>query len=119
VTVATANPFERVEAVGLTLPGVETGERSDGSPVLRTGGHFMAWLADHKSAEPETLVVRVDPADREHLLEEAPETYYLTDYYAPRAVVLVRLAQIDRDVLFDLLSVSRRMTLAKIWEVEP
>ena len=116
---ATTNPFARVQDVGLTLPGVETGERSDGSPVLRAGGHFMAWMADHKSAEPGTLVVRVDPADREHMLEGAPDTYYLTDYYAPRAVVLVRLSQIDRDVLFDLLSVSRRMTLARIWEVEP
>ena len=115
---ATADSFARVQAVGLTLPDVETGERADGSPVLRAGGHFMAWPADHKSAEPGTLVVRVDPSDRDHLLAEAPDTYYLTDYYTPRAVVLVRLSQIDNSMLFDLLSVSRRMTLAKIWEAE-
>jgi hypothetical protein len=73
----------------------------------------MAGLASHQSAEPDTLVVRIDPADREALLEDAPETYYVTDYYEHHPVVLVRLSQLDSDALHDLLSVSRRLTLAK------
>jgi hypothetical protein len=73
----------------------------------------MAGLAMHRSAEPETLVVRADPEARQCLLEDAPEIFYLTDYYAPHPVVLVRLPRLDRDALRDVLSVSRRLTLAK------
>jgi hypothetical protein len=99
--------------VGLALPGVEATTKYDGSPVLKLGGAFMAGLATHRSAEPETLVVRVGSEERACLLEDAPETYYLTDYYRPHPVVLVRLSRIDRDALRDLLSVSWRRTLPK------
>jgi hypothetical protein len=47
------------------------------------------------------------------LLEDAPETYYVTDYYGSYPIVLARLSQLDRDALRDLLSVSWRLTLAK------
>ena len=105
--------FETVSAVGLALPGVEAATKYDGSPMLKVGGSFMAGLAMHPSAEPETLVVRADREERECLLEDAPATYYLTDYYRQHPVVLVRLARLDRDALRDLLSMSRRLTLAK------
>jgi hypothetical protein len=64
----------------------------------------------HPSAEPGTLVVRSGLEDRELLLADAPEVYYVTDYYRPHPVVLVRLARIDRDALRDLLRVSWRLT---------
>src|SRR5262245_6699039 len=96
--------FETVRLVGLTLPEVEATTRYDGSPTLKAGGAFMAGLATHPSAERGTLVVRVDFEERLGLLEDAPDTYYLTDYYRPHPVVLVRLARIDRDALRDLLS---------------
>ena len=105
--------FAAVEAIGLSLPDTELASKYDGSPVLRIAGCFMAGLAMHESAEPDSLVVRVDIEDREALLDEAPETYYLTDYYRNHPVVLVRLSRIDPDALRDLLSVSRRLTLAK------
>jgi hypothetical protein len=46
----------------------------------------------HASAEPDTLVVRAAFEEREGLLEDAPDTYYVTDYYRRYPVVLVRLA---------------------------
>ena len=46
-------------------------------------------------------------------LEDAPETYYVTDYYEKYPLVLVRLSRIDRDALRDLLSVSWRLGAAK------
>jgi hypothetical protein len=73
----------------------------------------MAGVATHRSAEPDTLVVRVGFEEREWLIEDAPETYYVTDYYRSYPVVLVRLSRIDRDALRDVLSVSWRLTLAK------
>ena len=54
----------------------------------------MAGLATHQSAEPDTLVVRVDFDERELLLEDAPETYYVTDYYRKYPLVLVRLSRV-------------------------
>jgi hypothetical protein len=105
--------FDRVKRVGLTLPGVEATIRYDGSPTLKAGGCFMAGLATHHSAEPDSLVVRMDPTDRQALLEDAPETYYVTDDYERHPVVLARLSQLTSDALHDLLSVSRRLTLAK------
>jgi hypothetical protein len=107
------DPFDVVKRLGLTLPDMKAATKYDGSPVLKVGGVFVAGLATHRSAEPETLVVRVGFDEREWMLEDAPETYYVTDYYRPYPVVLVRLRRIDRDALRDLLTVSRRLALAK------
>ena len=110
---APSDAFDTVRDVGLALPNVQAATKYDGSPVLKLGGAFMAGVATHRSAESATIVVRVDLEEREWLLQEAPDTYYLTDYYRPHPVVLVRLARIDRDTLRDLLSVSWRLTLRK------
>ena len=108
-----SDTFDTVREVGLALPNVQAATKYDGSPVLKVGGAFMAGVATHRSAEPATIVVRVGLEEREWLLQEAPETYYVTDYYRRHPVVLVRLARIDRDALRDLLSVSWRLTLRK------
>jgi hypothetical protein len=105
--------FARVRRIGLTLPGVTTATCYDGSPRLQVGGCFMAGLATHPSAEPESLVVRVTPEERELLLEDAPQTYYVTDYYRKYPIVLIRLGQIESDALREMLSISRRLTLPK------
>ena len=55
-----ARVFDRVAAIGLTLPDVESATKYDGSPVLKLGGCFLAGLAMHRSAEPDSLVVRYD-----------------------------------------------------------
>ena len=107
------DPFALVRSVGLTLPGVVAETRYDGSPVLKARGCFMAGLATHESAEPDTLVVRVNVDERAYLLEDAPDTYYLTDDYRRYPVVLVRLTKVDEAALRDLLSVSWRLTVAK------
>jgi hypothetical protein len=109
-----AGAFDAVRAVGLILPDVETATRYDGSPMLKVGGKFMAGLATHRSAEPDTLVVRMEIEEREWLIADAPEIYYLTDYYRRYPLVLARLSRLDRDALRDLLSVSRRLTVARV-----
>ncbi len=109
-----ADAFEMVRAVGLTLPDVEATTKYDGAPVLKVGGSFMAGLAAHPSAEPDTLVVRHGLEERERLIEDAPETYYLTDYYRRYPLILARLSRIEPEALRDLLSVSWRLTVTKI-----
>ena len=105
--------FDIVRTVGLALPDVEAATKYDGSPMLKLHDIFMAGLAMHPSAEPDTLVVRAGLEDREWLIEDAPETYYLTDYYRKHPVVLVRLAHIDREALRDVLAMSWRLASAK------
>jgi hypothetical protein len=111
--------FDIVKSVGLALPDVEATTKYDGSPVMKVDGIFMAGLAMHPSAELDTLVVRAGPEDRERLVEDAPETYYLTDYYRSYPLVLVRLSHADPNALRDLLSVSWRMTMAKARKRRP
>jgi hypothetical protein len=113
VTRAQPDPFARVKAVGLTFPDVESTVRYDGSPVLKARGCFMAGLVMDESAEAGSLVVRVGLEEREYLLEDAPDTYYVTDYYRKYPVVLVRLATVGPEALRDLLAVSWRLTVAK------
>jgi hypothetical protein len=102
-----------VKSVGLAFPDVEATLKYDGLPVLKARGCFMAGLATHPSAEPDTLVVRADLEDREWLLQDAPDTYYLTEYYRRHPLILVRLARVDTDALRDLLSTSWRMACEK------
>jgi hypothetical protein len=90
------DPFDEVRIAGLQLPSVAAVTKYDGSPLLKLGGAFLAGLATHPTAEPDTLVVRIDPEEREALLDDAPETYYLTDYYRRYPVVLARLSRLDR-----------------------
>jgi hypothetical protein len=105
--------FRPVADSALSLPGVQLGTRYDGAPVLKNDGRFMAALATHPSAEPQSLVVKMNADDRQWLLDEAPDTYYVTDYYCRYPVVLVRLAQVDRDALRDLLKTAWRITSKK------
>lgn len=105
--------FRRVVRAALTLPGVELATRYDGSPVLRLRGCFMAAPASHPSAEADSLVVRADLDARALWLEEAPDMYYVTEYYGRHPVVLVRTARLDDAALRDVLTTSWRLTSLK------
>ena len=104
--------FHTVRTIGLKLQGAEDGT-AYGSPALKVNGHMFACMAINKSAEPETLAVRVPFDQRHDLLTEAPETYYLTDHYVDYPVVLVRLARIQRDALADLLRAAHHFVTAE------
>lgn len=105
--------FKRVCDIALSMPDVEASIRYDGATVLKAGGSFMAAIASHESAEADSLVVRCEFEDRDWFIEDAPDTYYVTGYYEKYPLVLVRLDQVSDDALRDLLSVSRKMALAK------
>jgi hypothetical protein len=99
--------FDTVLKLGCELPGVEAAT-SWGAPALKVGGKMFACRAIHKSAEPDTLVVRMDFDTRDELVAADPETYYLEDHYVDYACVLVRLARVDPDTLRDLLLMGWR-----------
>ncbi len=85
-----------------SLPDVEE-STIHGSPSFKLGGKLLACPAIHKSAEPDSLLVRVPGAERDRLLAGEPRRYYVTDHYLRNPVVLVRLAEIDRKALYSLL----------------
>lgn len=94
--------FDIVRKLALGLPGVVEGT-SYGAPALKVSGQLLACIPTHKSAEPDSLVVRVDADDREELIAADPDTYYITDHYRGYTCVLVRLSRITREGLRDLL----------------
>jgi hypothetical protein len=105
--------FDIVKQIGCSLPNVEATTRYDGSPVLKVGGVFMAGLATHASAEPDTLVVRSEFEERDGLLNDAAEIYYITSFYRRYPLVLIRLPLVSREAVRELLTISWRMSTAK------
>ena len=77
-----------------------------GAPALKLDGEMIACVPTNKFAEPDSLAVRIDFDQRDGLLADAPDTYYLKPHYAPYPCVLVRLKRIQRDALSDLLKAS-------------
>jgi hypothetical protein len=99
--------FDLVRDIGLKLPGVEE-STAYGAPALKVRGKLLACVPSHRSAEPESLVVRVDFEDRAELLAAAPDVYYLPDHYAGFSAVLVRLSLVTPDTLRDLLGMAHK-----------
>ena len=84
-------PYDVVREALHGIPGVEEGT-SWGCPSWKTGGKMFACAPSNKSAEPDSLVVRIAFDRRAELLADAPETYYITDHYGGYTGVLVLLA---------------------------
>jgi hypothetical protein len=103
--------FDTVRKIGLTLPGVEV-STAWGAPTLKVGGKMLACVPTHRSAEPNSLVVRSDFDDRAELLAAAPDIYYVTDHYLGYTAVLVRLSRVTPDVLRDLLGMAHKFVTA-------
>jgi hypothetical protein len=99
--------FDTVRNIGLALPGVEEGT-AYGQPALKIDGKLLACVPAHRSAEPASLVIRVDFDDRAELLAAAPDVYYVTDHYVGYSSVLVRLSRVNPDVLRDLLRMAHK-----------
>ena len=66
-----------------------------------------------RSAEPNSLAIRMNFDDRAELLEADPEVYYVTDHYVGYDAVLVRLSQVNPDALRDLLGTAHKFVSAK------
>jgi hypothetical protein len=97
--------FAVVGEIALALPDVEDGSMH-GAPAWKVRGRLLTCQAINKSAEPNSLAVRVSFDERARLLAAEPGTYYLTDHYLNYPVVLVRLSQIDRESLRNLLGAA-------------
>lgn len=104
--------FDAVRRVVLALPEVEEGT-IHGAPAFRVRGKLLACAAIHKSAERDTLAVRIPFDLRAAALKSDPDIYYLTDHYVNHPVVLARMSRINVEGLRELLGVSWRFVTAK------
>ena len=110
--------FDTVRNIGLALPDVEE-STAYGLPALKIHGNLLACVPANRSAEPASLVVRVDFDDRAELLAADPDVYYLTDHYADYTGVLVRLSRVNPDVLRDLLGMACKFVAGKTASPSP
>jgi hypothetical protein len=103
--------FKTVESIGRTLTDVKVATMY-GQPALKVGGKMFVCIASHKSAEPNTLAVMMDFADRDALIEDDPDIYYLKEHYLNYPCVLVRLSRVRADALRDLVTGAHRFVSA-------
>src|SRR3984893_16741359 len=106
-----SSSFKTVESIGRTLPDVEV-TTAWGQPALKVRGKMFACIASHKSAEPNSLVVMMDFAERDALVEDDPDTYHLKEPLLNCPCVLVRLARVGADALRDLVAGAHRFVSA-------
>ena len=99
--------FDTVRNIGLALPGVEE-STAYGFPALKVHGKLLACVPANRSAEPGSLVLRVDFDDRAELLAADPDVYYVTDHYAGYNAVLIRLSRVNSNMLQDLLRMAHK-----------
>ena len=97
--------YDTVRRIALAFPEVVEG-RSYGTPAFHVRRKLMTRLWE----DGETLVVKVDPADRPGFLEGSPDTFYLTDHYRNYPTMLVRLLHIHEDALSSVIEGAWRFT---------
>jgi len=109
--------LDEVLAMGVNLPGVVR-TTSWGSPALKVKGGggkptLMVCVPTHKSAEPGSLMFRMDRRERAALIDEAPEMYYAPEHYVGYDAVLVRVARLTPELAHDLLAMAHRFVTRK------
>ena len=100
--------FDKVRKAAAKLPLV-TEATSWGAPALKVRGKMFCCRPTHRSAEPDSLVVRLTFVDRDWLLQSKPGVYYLKPHYLNYPCVLVRLRKITQKDLRELLEISHEL----------
>ncbi len=97
--------FGTVRRIALALPEVTESLGARGW-AFKARGKLLACQAIHRSAETESLVVKIGSAGCKALISENPAVYYLTSHYEGYQTVLVRLKAASEEDLSKLLERS-------------
>jgi hypothetical protein len=97
--------YATVRELALALPGVVDSSTLRGIQ-FKARGKLLACKAINRSAEPDSLMVRVGAAEQDRWIAALPEACYVTPHYRIYESILVRLARIDRKSLQDVLAVA-------------
>jgi hypothetical protein len=87
--------WDDVREIALRLPGVEDG-MSYGAPALKVGGKHLIvrWREDLNA-----IVVKTTFDEREGLIAEEPDVYFITDHYLNYEWVLINLATVPHEAV--------------------
>ncbi|MAG54801.1 MAG: hypothetical protein CMJ83_00765 [Planctomycetes bacterium] len=100
--------WNAVRALAAAFPEVEDGT-SYGTPALKVKKKLMVRLKE----DGETIVVRIDFADRELLMQAKPKTFFITDHYRDHPAMLVALSKVTKPALCDVLETAWRYAAPK------
>jgi hypothetical protein len=95
--------YDTVRQLALKLPNVDEGT-SYGTAALKVKGKLFVRLKE----DGETIVLKMPFDQRDGLMADDPETYFITDHYRDYPCVLVRLAKVRVEALRELLQVAYR-----------
>ena len=95
--------YETVRRMASDFPNVAECT-SYGTPALKVKGKLFVRLKE----DPDLLVIKMPFEQREGLMAEDPETYFITDHYRDYPWMLVRLSKVNMDAMRELLLVAYR-----------
>ncbi len=95
--------FDAVRRIAHTLDGVEDGT-SYGTAALKVRGELFIRLRE----DDDTLVLRCPIEQRDALIAEDPDTFFLTDHYVNYPWVLARMSSINPAHLRDIVIMAYR-----------
>lgn len=100
--------WEDVRKLALAMPNVEEG-KSYGTAALKVKTQLFVRLRE----EGDVIVLKMPFDQREAMMAEAPEKFFITDHYLKYEWVLVRLPKVGEEELRDLLKGSYRAVVSK------
>ena len=95
--------YDDVRKLALQLPNVEEG-KSYGTPALKVKKKLFVRLKE----EGDVIVLKMPFDQREAMMAEAPEKFFITDHYLNYEWILVRLPKVTGAEMRDLLKVAHR-----------
>ena len=101
--------WDEVREIARRLPAVEDG-LSYGAPALKVGGKHLIvrWREDLNA-----VVVKTTFDEREGLMAESPDVYFITDHYLNYEWVLINLATVSHDALEAMITRAHQLANAK------
>ena len=99
---STSAAFDIVRELGLAFPRARETRYYRGL-ALEIDGEVFAVQTSHRSADPNSISVAIEFERREKLIADNPRVFYLRPHYQKYPVVLLRLDQIDRAELSEVL----------------
>lgn len=118
LTRSSSAAFDVVRELGLAFPRAKEA-RYYKLPALEVDGEVFVVQTSHRSADPNSISVATGFECREKLIANNPRVFYLKPHYQSYPVVLVRLDQIDRGELHEVLRaaydavVSRKVKIGR------
>jgi hypothetical protein len=100
--------YDTIRELGLAMKNVEE-STSYGTPSLKVKKRFLLRLKE----DGESIAIKIGFDEREMLMNANPEAFYVTDHYKPYPAMLVRLSNVTRDELSDVLKLAYEFVTSK------